>query len=546
MFGSIGGQVSASQPYTAMPLTKDQLQEIQAAALADDVAIDMEKMSLWTQEEATAFFESGGTVAPAPKKAVDPPSSGDSALLAAKEKGSAQLKANDLSAAAASYREALALCTGPELTEKHAAALHSNLAMVLLKMGDAPASLEAADACVGVKPDWHKAHYRKGEALFALKRHTDAAAAYEAAQKLAPSDSDIGRAKQLATEAAKGGVWFRQLLPGRDIALKPSSQIEQLSFGAAAQMQNYIYLIGDATTRECFVVDACWDPAGIAAYAERHKMRLVGAIASHYHFDHVGGTLPPQMQGMVFGPFGVPKGVEPRLPGVRRAIPPLRRAQPMHYDLTRAPLARLSALPLVMLNPPCIVTPWCACVRVCVCAVCAAARDADQSRVPAVRPPGRMRPHRHAGGRCDGRSLAARAGRHNPPRRGRQAPGLSHARPFRRLYLHRCRACGRRAALGALCGRHDLPGLVRPPRLARLRQVRHVRLPRPAAHSRRRHSRVPGPRVRRCVDHDRQREAAGAATALHARRVAHDARLRGALPWRGMPRRRWRCGWPRS
>jgi hypothetical protein len=28
-------------------------------------------------------------------------------------------------------------------------------------------------------------------------------------------------------------------------------------------MQNFIYLVGDARTRECVVVDACWDVAGI-------------------------------------------------------------------------------------------------------------------------------------------------------------------------------------------------------------------------------------------------------------------------------------------
>ena len=34
---------------------------------------------------------------------------------------------------------------------------------------------------------------------------------------------------------------------------------------------------------------ACWDARGIAAYAKRYRMRLVGAIATHYHFDHTGG-----------------------------------------------------------------------------------------------------------------------------------------------------------------------------------------------------------------------------------------------------------------
>lgn len=56
-----------------MPLTLDQLQEIQADAMADDIPIDEEKMMHWTAEEATAFFESGGTEEPAPSTVVAEP-----------------------------------------------------------------------------------------------------------------------------------------------------------------------------------------------------------------------------------------------------------------------------------------------------------------------------------------------------------------------------------------------------------------------------------------------------------------------------------------
>ena len=44
-----------------MPLTEAELLDLQADAMADDVEIDLEKMSLWTAEQATAYFESGGT-----------------------------------------------------------------------------------------------------------------------------------------------------------------------------------------------------------------------------------------------------------------------------------------------------------------------------------------------------------------------------------------------------------------------------------------------------------------------------------------------------
>ena len=37
---------------------------LQAEFMADDLEIDMEKMSLWTKDEASAYFESGGEERP--------------------------------------------------------------------------------------------------------------------------------------------------------------------------------------------------------------------------------------------------------------------------------------------------------------------------------------------------------------------------------------------------------------------------------------------------------------------------------------------------
>ena len=48
-----------------MPLTLAELEAVQQDALADDVAIDFERMKVWSLEEAEKYFESGGTEAPA-------------------------------------------------------------------------------------------------------------------------------------------------------------------------------------------------------------------------------------------------------------------------------------------------------------------------------------------------------------------------------------------------------------------------------------------------------------------------------------------------
>lgn len=203
-----------------------------------------------------------------------------------KEQGSAKLKAGELEAAAELYRQSLA--AGASLPPEELAPIFSNLSMANLKRGAKLEALDAANECVEAKPEWQKAHYRKGEALFELARFEEARMAYSRAQELAAEDRDISAALALTDEAIKGGVWFRQLRPGREFALAASTPLEELIFGAARQMQNHIYLVGCASTRECYVVDPCWDTTGIAAYARRCKMRLVGALGTHYHFDHCG------------------------------------------------------------------------------------------------------------------------------------------------------------------------------------------------------------------------------------------------------------------
>ena len=135
-------------------------------------------------------------------------------------------------------------------------------------------------------------HFRVGEAAFAARRYEDAVDAYDKALTRKPDDPVIAKRLSLAREAVSG-FYFRQLFPGRDVALRPSNPVDAQIFTAAKQMQNFVYLVGDARTRECVVVDACWDVAGILDVARDDKMTLAAAVATHYHFDHVGGVLRP-------------------------------------------------------------------------------------------------------------------------------------------------------------------------------------------------------------------------------------------------------------
>jgi hydroxyacylglutathione hydrolase len=52
-----------------------------------------------------------------------------------------------------------------------------------------------------------------------------------------------------------------------------------------------VYLVGDRESGECVAVDPAWDIEGILDVVKQDGMRLVGALATHYHPDHVGGSI---------------------------------------------------------------------------------------------------------------------------------------------------------------------------------------------------------------------------------------------------------------
>jgi hydroxyacylglutathione hydrolase len=77
-------------------------------------------------------------------------------------------------------------------------------------------------------------------------------------------------------------VYIKQLLAGREFAR--SDQF-------AKQMANFVYLVGDTDARECMVVDPAWDIDGLLDFVDAEGMKLVGALVTHYHPDHVGGGI---------------------------------------------------------------------------------------------------------------------------------------------------------------------------------------------------------------------------------------------------------------
>lgn len=55
-------------------------------------------------------------------------------------------------------------------------------------------------------------------------------------------------------------------------------------------MQNFAYLIGDEKTRLAVVVDPAWDVDRIMEIAKSNSLRIVYAINTHQHPDHISGN----------------------------------------------------------------------------------------------------------------------------------------------------------------------------------------------------------------------------------------------------------------
>ena len=77
-------------------------------------------------------------------------------------------------------------------------------------------------------------------------------------------------------------LYFKQLLSGRDFGN---------SDNLAKQMVNFVYLIGDRETGESVIVDPAYDIDALLEILEEDGMQCSGVLATHYHPDHVGGSM---------------------------------------------------------------------------------------------------------------------------------------------------------------------------------------------------------------------------------------------------------------
>jgi hydroxyacylglutathione hydrolase len=84
------------------------------------------------------------------------------------------------------------------------------------------------------------------------------------------------------TVVSEERFYFRQLLSGREFAAGDEM---------AHQMVNFVYFLGDRETGEAVIVDPAYAVDDLLALLAADGMRAVGVLATHYHADHIGGSM---------------------------------------------------------------------------------------------------------------------------------------------------------------------------------------------------------------------------------------------------------------
>jgi len=62
--------------------------------------------------------------------------------------------------------------------------------------------------------------------------------------------------------------------------------IDQFEVGL---MENFVYFVGDAKTREVMIVDPAWEVDTILKRAKEKDFTIKGILISHHHYDHTNG-----------------------------------------------------------------------------------------------------------------------------------------------------------------------------------------------------------------------------------------------------------------
>ena len=187
------------------------------------------------EEESVEYFKRNAKLMRKFKeKAAKAPTAGPSIEEAQAEaddlkfKGNAAINAKNYDEAIRCYSEALALVSdGPE---SHV--YHSNRAAAYCYQKKYQEAVDDCEACIGLCPDYVKAHARLGLANFFLERYEDSVAAYERALEIEPDN----KANQDSLKQARNKLRKVTSTGSKSSATTPSGGMDGLPAGLPAGM----------------------------------------------------------------------------------------------------------------------------------------------------------------------------------------------------------------------------------------------------------------------------------------------------------------------
>lgn len=123
-----------------------------------------------------------------------------------KNQGNAHLQKGEFDEAIVAYTKAIELNPNDHV-------FFSNRSAAYLSKGDAANALTDADRCIAISSQWPKGYSRKGAALHALRRYSEAIDAYQTGLRIAPDDAglkngliEVNRAQSAPPPSSFGGA----------------------------------------------------------------------------------------------------------------------------------------------------------------------------------------------------------------------------------------------------------------------------------------------------------------------------------------------------
>ncbi|CAJ1391964.1 unnamed protein product [Effrenium voratum] len=192
-----------------------------------------------------------------------------------KSQGDANFKEGRLEQAIACYRQALEEAKGDD---EFSATIQSNIAAAYAKKGDHHKALEAANEAVRLRPDWAKAHSRKGLSLLSLGRFADAQASYILAVKNDPVTDGYLAGLGQATE---------KLMQGKSASDRQAEAEAKKAKGNDALKAGQLPLAIACYTMAISVVKPLIESANLKQTAAVYSSNRSAAFAKlkHWHFS---------------------------------------------------------------------------------------------------------------------------------------------------------------------------------------------------------------------------------------------------------------------